>query len=134
MYTLEEIWDASLLIVPVQISHHWILMAVTNPSQALSQESSPHRVHDEIPGELKPDSEPFTILLLNSAPQFSPNVVTKLPAQMKRFLELTWLKLRLSSLEFVNWYEVKVRQLEEPHPQPTYVDASLCSYNSVLSS
>lgn len=107
MYNLEEIWNASLLLVPVQVSHHWILMVVTNPFQAVSQETSRPGVHSVIPRELKPDREPFTILLLNSTPRYVPKVISKLPEQMRKFLELSWFKLKLSSLEFVNWYPVK---------------------------
>ncbi|KIO26895.1 hypothetical protein M407DRAFT_23837 [Tulasnella calospora MUT 4182] len=107
MYALDEIWGATLLLVPVQVNHHWILIAVTNPLQAISRETFQRGVHDVIPGELKPDREPFTILLLNSAPQYALNVISKLPAQMRLFLELSWFKLKGSSLEFVNWYPVK---------------------------
>lgn len=111
MYTLQEIWSASLLLIPIQVNHHWLLVAVTNPCQAVSQDVPREGLHNVMPGELKPDREPFTILLLNSSPQYAASTVSKLPAQIRTFLELTWFELRSSALEFVNSYPVKVRQL-----------------------
>ncbi|KAG9044325.1 hypothetical protein FS837_008341 [Tulasnella sp. UAMH 9824] len=122
MYTLQEIWSASLLLIPIQITHHWLLAAVTNPCQAVSREASREGLHDVIPGELKPDREPFTILLLNSSPQYAASTVSKLPAQLRRFLELTWFKLKSSTLEFVNSYPVKC---------PEQIDSISCGLHVV---
>ncbi|KIO29008.1 hypothetical protein M407DRAFT_6486 [Tulasnella calospora MUT 4182] len=107
MYKLEEIWEASLLLVPVPISRHWILIAITNPCKANAKDSSRSGVHDLAPGELKPDREPFTILLLNSAPLHSTKSISKVPITVRKFLEFSWRKLKSTSLEFVDWSSVR---------------------------
>ncbi|KAG8902565.1 hypothetical protein FRC00_002449 [Tulasnella sp. 408] len=107
MYKLEEIWEASLLLVPVPINRHWILIAVTNPCKSIAKDSSRSGAHDIAPGELKPDREPFTILVLNSAPLYTIKSISKIPIRLRAFLEFTWRKLKSTSLEFVDWFPVR---------------------------
>lgn len=108
MYPSEEIWNATLLLAPIQIQHHWVLIAVTNPFKAVSQESNLPKAHGLLAGELKPDREPFTMLLFNSAPLYAPKAIQNIPILMRRFLEFSWSKLKSSPLEFVNWSVVRV--------------------------
>lgn len=108
MYTLEEIWKASLLLVPIPIERHWILMAVTNPYKAVPRGTSRPEDHTVSPGELKPDREPFAILVLNSAPLYKAKAISKLPTQLRKFLEVGWCKLKGTSLEYTNWSSVRV--------------------------
>lgn len=107
MYSLEEIWSATLLLAPIEVNNHWVLVAVTNPFKALPHQSS-ISVPDVLPGELKPDREPFTMLLFNSAPLYEPKTVRKIPNIMRNFLGFSWQKLKSSSLEFVDCFTVRV--------------------------
>lgn len=108
MYTFEEIWEASLLLVPVPINRHWVLIAVTNLCKAISRDFSRPGCHDVAPGELKPDREPFTMLLFDSSPLYQAKSTSKLPAQLRKFLEWSWRKLKRTSLEYANWSPVRV--------------------------
>lgn len=114
MYPGDEIWNATLLLAPIQIQHHWILIAVSNPFKAVSRESKLPEAHDLLPGELKPDREPFTMLVFNSAPLYAPKTIQNILILMRRFLEFSWSKLKSSPLEFVNWSAVRVSSCSNP--------------------
>lgn len=102
-----ELWNTTLLLIPANFGDHWILFAVTNMLQARSKESVIPPLQAVAEGELEPDSEPFSILVLN--PQ-SEKTKRGLKDKIKSYLEWHYLFTKGEELQFVFSYDAKVER------------------------
>lgn len=108
MYSECRIWKSSLLLIPLQIQYHWMIVAVTNLFDALSCDYLGPRMHDVLPGDLKPDYTPFSILLFNSGRSMKNSTFFEIFRCIRAFLESSWGEYRQTRLEFVDCFTVKV--------------------------
>ncbi|KAG8933460.1 hypothetical protein FRC01_009128 [Tulasnella sp. 417] len=112
-YPSHRIWQSSTLLIPFQHSYQWILVAVTNLVEAVSQDFVGPRLHDVLHGDSRPDRTRFTILVLSSSRLIKNKSLTQIPQRVRAFLNLSWEQLRGTKLEFVDFFIVKCPEQEE---------------------
>ncbi|KAG8963810.1 hypothetical protein FRC00_004999 [Tulasnella sp. 408] len=98
-------WSSRLIIVPLQRNHHWVLAVVTNPYVATAQDTVRPPSQIPVEGDIQPDQQPFSILLLNSWVR-SPSI-DFMSQCLRSYLNYSFNAIQGGELQYVYSYQTK---------------------------